>query len=80
MTLEELQEEIENLITMNGKEILGMEVMAVYDYGDHCHTEALTSFSTLEITKPRKSAYSGSNLAMPCDDSQGDQEVIVALV
>lgn len=73
MTLEELKDAIDDMVAEYGEEILTTEVMAVYDYGDHHHTQALVSFDQLDLVVPRESAYSCSGKALP--DAEEREEV-----
>lgn len=84
MTLRELIEQLEDLRDSQGAD--NLEVMASYDYGDHCHTQALTVLNGgAEIVRPQKSAYSRSGLALPTqtgvvtEDGDEDCDEIVAL-
>jgi hypothetical protein len=80
MKLGELKDMIEFLENMEGEDVLDMEVMAVHDYGDHCHTQALVDFKSADVVKPQKSAYSDTGLAMPSEyDDEGTEPPIVAL-
>lgn len=84
MTLEELKEKIDNAVEMFGEEALQSEVYAAYDYGDHCHTEALTRITDVDLITPRESAYSGSGLAMPhenddCQEMPDVPEIFVLI-
>ena len=64
MTLGELKEMIEDLDRTEGDEVLEMRVMASYDYGDHCHTEALINLNRVEVVNPTETAYSDSGLCI----------------
>ena len=79
MTLGELQQEIEDLIRLEGEHVLELEVLTSYDYGDHCHTEALNRFSRVEVINPGKTAYSDSGLCVREDSDNVEEEQVVAL-
>jgi len=72
MTLEELRVAIEDMVAEYGEDILGTTVMARYDYGDHCRTQALASFDAAMLVTPVKSAYSSSGLACPDLDQEDE--------
>ena len=52
MTVGELIEQLQDLVRMKGDDILELDVMAAYDYGDHCHTTALVGFEEAAVCKP----------------------------
>lgn len=80
MTLGELKEMIEDLerVYHGDIDVLGLDVYAEYDYGDHCHTKALTDFSDMDVTRPIKTVYSESGLALR-DGNDSEEDQIVAL-
>lgn len=81
MNVGELIERLNDLIRLEGDEILDMEVMAEYDYGDRCHTRALVAFADVDTVVPTETAYSDSGKAVPKPDEENfDGERIVALM
>jgi hypothetical protein len=73
MILAELKEQIERLVEDHGEEVLEKDVYAVYDYGDHCHTQALKrSRGRLQVIVPKETAYSCSGLCF--NDLDDDDE------
>jgi len=81
MTVGELKEAIEDLERMEGEKVLDMEVYAVYDYGDHCHTRALVDFREAEVRVPYETAYSDTGKAVkmyPEDDEEGTEAVVLS--
>ena len=60
-------EAIEDLERMNSEDVLEMEVYAVSDYGDHCHTQQLVTIGEPKVVQPVRAAHSETGLAMPSD-------------
>jgi len=76
MTLQELKKTIEELERNYGPDVLELDVLAEYDYGNHCHTRALTRIRAAEVVTPRETAYSDSGLACPDDERIGGDSVV----
>lgn len=47
-------------------------VVFAYDYGDRCHTQAVSGIRTVDTAEVVESAYSGSGLALA--SNSGDDE------
>lgn len=79
MTLGDLKEMIEDLERLEGDHVLDMDVYAEYDYGDHCHTRALTIINNAEAIRPYKTSYSDTGLAVSDEEDRDDllEKVIV---
>ena len=72
MTLRELKDMIDDLVTDHGEGILEHDVMAVYDYGDYHHTQALQRLRDVDVVIPKESAYSASRLALPSEEEMDE--------
>ena len=70
MTLQDLKDAIDNLITEHGDEVLELEVLTQYSYGDHSNTQALVGSETLFKTVVEKSYYSVSHKALIRDPQE----------
>jgi len=69
MKIGKLREQLNDLIRCNGDDILDLEVYAVSDYGDRCHTQQLVELGDLGVSGSKETAYSDSGLAL---DEDGD--------
>lgn len=67
-TLREIKEMIDQLVDEQGEDVLDMESYTEYDYGDYCHTRAITEMNTIKVTRPINTAYSSSGLAVSEDE------------
>jgi hypothetical protein len=67
MTFRDLKLEVERMAAENGPGLDNQEVMVGYDYGDYCHTTAMSRLTTVALLVPQKSGYSPTGLSVPDD-------------
>ena len=77
MTLIELKELIDELAedeTLHNK-----QVMTAYDYGGHCHTQALSHVGDVVEHAVITSVFRGSCMAL-CADEKGSEDSVIAII
>ena len=70
MTLQDLKDAIDDMITEHGDKVLELDVMTQYSYGDHSNTQALVDFGAVFKTVVEKSYYSASHKALINDTQE----------
>ncbi len=70
MTLGDLKERIEEMLESD-PDTVNLNVYAVCDYGDRCHTKQLIKLHDPVVSKPYKTSYSATGLAVR-DEEDGE--------
>jgi hypothetical protein len=79
MTLFDLQEQVADMIRRN-PDAGDLEVYAVSDYGDRCHTKQLVELGDLDTGFSKETAFSDSGLALQKDfEIDGESNHILVL-
>ena len=77
ITVGQLIEMLNDLVRMEGEDVLEKEIFATSDYGDHCHTMQLVPLDEPTIVTATRSAYSDSGWAVGDEDDDGDSVVVL---